>query len=115
MRPQALDPTRLHARFSEVEATTDIERVAVLALAVVEAGLEGLDTKTAEDLYRKLGLRMPLKWRSTFSNAAAKAYIYSAVRRETRSDEEGLSRAVPRLASNAIGGRDTLSEARGWN
>lgn len=80
LNPASLDPAHLHARFTEVNATTDIERVTVLAQAAVDAGMEGLDYETVSDLYRKLGLRMPGKWRSTFSNAQNRGYIYSVGR-----------------------------------
>jgi hypothetical protein len=93
LRPEALVPTRLHARFSEVNATTDIERVTVLAQAAVDAGMEGLDYDTVADLYRKLGLRMPGKWRSTFSNAQNRGYIYSVGRGKWKPTPAGYNLA----------------------
>jgi hypothetical protein len=91
--PEALDPAQLHARFSEVNATTDIERVTVLAQAAVDAGMEGLDYETVADLYRKLGLRMPGKWRSTFSNAQNRGYIYSVGRGKWKPTPAGYNLA----------------------
>lgn len=93
LRPEALEPARLHAQFSEVNATTDIERVTVLAQAAVDAGMEGLDYETVADLYRKLGLRMPGKWRSTFSNAQNRGYIYSVGRGKWKPTPAGYNLA----------------------
>lgn len=93
LSPDALDPTKLHARFSEVNATTDIERVTVLAQAAVDAGMDGLDYETVADLYKKLGLRMPGKWRSTFSNAQNRGYIYSVGRGKWKPTPAGYNLA----------------------
>lgn len=78
-RPRAsLDAAYINARLEEVGARTDVERVTVMAAAAVDAGLEGLDISTAEDLYRELALRIPGVWRSTFSNAQTRGYIRNA-------------------------------------
>jgi hypothetical protein len=110
LRPEALDPPRLHAQFSEVNATTDIERVTVLAQAAVDAGMEGLDYETVADLYRKLGLRMPGKWRSTFSNAQNRGYIYSVGRGKWKPTPAGYNLA--RLGEKKTAPRRSTRSAR---
>jgi hypothetical protein len=73
-----LIPGTVEARFEEVGARTDVERVAVMAYEAVRAGFPGIDVPTAENVYRELALRMPGVWRSTFSNAQTRGYIKSA-------------------------------------
>jgi hypothetical protein len=73
-----LNPAVVEARFQEVEARTDVERVAVMAHLAVDAGLPGIDQATAERLYRELALRMPGLWRATFSNAQTRGYVTNA-------------------------------------
>jgi hypothetical protein len=74
------DYQSIEARFEEVAARTDVERVTVLAQVALDAGLSGIDTETAENIYRELGLRMPGNWRSTFSNAQTRGYLRNAER-----------------------------------
>ena len=73
-----LDPNALLARMNEVGASSDIERVTVIAHEAVEAGLDGVDAPTVERLFTQLGLRTPPKLRATFSNAKQKGYLQSA-------------------------------------
>ncbi len=60
---------------SRVGATTDIERVTVMAYAAKEAGLGGIDYALAERLYDELGQPKPGKIRATFSNAKIRGYV----------------------------------------
>ena len=76
--PMPLNPAVVESRFQEVDARTDVERVAVMAQLAVDAGLPGIDQPTAERLYRELALRIPGLWRATFSNAHTRGYVTSA-------------------------------------
>jgi hypothetical protein len=58
-----------------VGATTDIERVAVLAQLAVEAGRPGIDAATADDLYEELGYPKPPRWSRTFFNAKQRNFV----------------------------------------
>lgn len=73
----ALSPRGLHDRLARVGATTDIERVTVIAQAAVEAGKEGLDYSTVDRLYVELGLRKPARWPKTFANAKTRNLVRS--------------------------------------
>lgn len=73
-----LDPKVLSARFTRVGATTDIERVTVIAQAGMEAGMDGVDFATASRVYDALALRKPAKWKAAFGNAKTKGYVQSA-------------------------------------
>lgn len=73
----ALNPRAVEARMKEVGASTDIDRVTVMAQAAVDAGLPGLDYPTVGRLYTALALRKPPTWRATFSNAKQRGYIES--------------------------------------
>lgn len=75
-----LDPRAIAESFERVGANTDIERLTVVAQASVEAGRDGLDYETLDQMYRELGLRRPRKWRPTFSNARNRGYIKNAAR-----------------------------------
>lgn len=70
-----LDVQELAARLTKVGATTDIERIAVLAQAAAEAGMEGLDYATVDRLFEELGQPKPPRWAKTFSNAKQRNYI----------------------------------------
>jgi hypothetical protein len=72
-----LDPRAILDRMTEVGASTDIERVTVMAHAATEAGIDGVDAPTVERIFTQLGLRTPPKLRATFSNAKQKGYIQS--------------------------------------
>jgi hypothetical protein len=72
-----VDVRVLDARLSEVNATTDIERVAVMAQAAVDAGLPSLDYQTADRLFEDLGLRKPAKMRAAFQNAKSRGLVRS--------------------------------------
>jgi hypothetical protein len=67
----------LHDRLREVGATTDIERVTVIAQAAVDAGKEAVDYSTVDRLYVELGLPKPARWAKTFSNAKARNLVRS--------------------------------------
>jgi hypothetical protein len=73
-----LDPKVLGDRLARVGATSDIERVTVIAQAGIEAGMDGMDFATAERIYDALALRKPAKWKAAFGNAKTKGYMQSA-------------------------------------
>jgi hypothetical protein len=79
-RSTGFDFPSIEARFQEIQARTDVERVTVMAQVAVDAGLPGLDLATAENVYRELGHRMPGNWRSTFSNAQTRGYLRNVER-----------------------------------
>jgi hypothetical protein len=64
-----LDSRNAALRIESVGATTDMERVTVLAQLAVEAGEDGLDYPTVDRLYTELGYRKPARFPKTFSNA----------------------------------------------
>jgi hypothetical protein len=73
-----LDIGALAHRLDEVDAKTDIERVAVMAWCAAQAGAPGLDSKLANRLYTELAIPKPGVWRSTFQNAKRRGYLKSA-------------------------------------
>jgi hypothetical protein len=75
-----LDPQALQARFSQVGASTDIERVTVIAQAAVEAGREGADFALADKTYVSLALAKPARWKVTFGNARTRGYLQNVGR-----------------------------------
>lgn len=72
-----LDPKHVAERLRSVGASTDIERVTVMAQLAVDAGRDGIDYATVERLYSDLGLRKPPRFTKTFSNAKTKNYVKS--------------------------------------
>jgi hypothetical protein len=74
----ALDPKAIAERFTRVGASTDIDRVTVIAQAAMEAGMDGVDFVTAERIYDALALRKPAKWKAAFGNAKSRGYVQSA-------------------------------------
>lgn len=75
-----LDPATLQARFSKVGASTDIERVTVIAQAAVESGREGADFALADKIYVALALAKPARWKVTFGNARTRGYLQNVGR-----------------------------------
>lgn len=75
-----LDPQALQTRFSQVGASTDIERVTVIAQAAVEAGREGADFALADKTYVSLALAKPARWKVTFGNARTRGYLQNVGR-----------------------------------
>lgn len=73
-------PRAVAERMQAVGATSDIERVAVLAQLAVEAGRPGIDATTADDLYEELGYPKPPRWSRTFFNAKQRNFVRSAGR-----------------------------------
>jgi hypothetical protein len=88
-RTATFDYATIEARFQEVQARTDVERITVIAQIAVDAGLPGLDVETAENIYRELGQRMPGNWRSTFSNAQTRGYLRNIERGVWRTTAAG--------------------------
>jgi hypothetical protein len=75
-----LDPATLQARFSKVGASTDIDRVTVIAQAAVEAKLDGANFELADSIYDALALAKPARWKVTFGNARTKGYLQNVGR-----------------------------------
>lgn len=71
----ALDARAIAEQFEKVGAKTDIERLAVIAQAAVEAGHDGLGYETVDRVFLEMGLKRPPKWRPTFSNARTRGYL----------------------------------------
>jgi hypothetical protein len=72
-----LDPQHVAERLKAVSASTDIERVTVMAQLAVEAGRDGIDYRTVEQLYGDLGLKKPPRFTKTFSNAKTRNLVKS--------------------------------------
>lgn len=72
-----LSARALHERLREVGATTDMERVTVIAQAALEAGREAIDYSTVDTLYVELGLPKPARWAKTFANAKSRNLVRS--------------------------------------
>jgi hypothetical protein len=70
-----LAPGYVAERLSMVGASSDIERVTVIAQLAVEAGMAGADYQLTERLYTDLGLRKPARFTKAVANAKAKKYI----------------------------------------
>jgi hypothetical protein len=67
-----LAPAQVLERLVSVGAANDQERVTVMGQLAVEAGKEGIDYPTLEELFQELGLRKPAQFPSkTLSNARA--------------------------------------------
>jgi hypothetical protein len=75
-----LDPAAVQARFSQVGASTDIERVTVIAQAAIEAGREGADFQLADQIYNALAIAKPARWKVTFGNARTRGYLQNVGR-----------------------------------
>lgn len=72
-----IDARSVLDKLQAVGATTDIERVTVMAVMAHDAGLPGIDYATVERLYVELGMPKPATLRATFSNAKQKGYVRS--------------------------------------
>lgn len=70
------DPRELSVRLERIDASSDIERMTVMAQHAVENGLEGLTTEVAQRWYTELGLPKPGVWSSTFGNAKQRGYLH---------------------------------------
>jgi hypothetical protein len=67
-----LSPGQVLARLQSVGAANDQERVTVMGQLAVEAGKDGIDYQTLQELFSELGLRKPAQFPSkTLSNARA--------------------------------------------
>lgn len=72
----SLEPSAVVARFEQVGARNDQERVTVIAQMAVEGGREGIDYDTLNQLYTELGLRKPAQFPSkTFANAKGSGLV----------------------------------------
>jgi hypothetical protein len=75
--PGSIDARLVADQLATVGASTDMERVTVMAHFAQEAGLGGVDYAMVDRLYTELGMRKPTKMRATFSNAKQKGYVRS--------------------------------------
>lgn len=74
---ETIDPRAVALRLEQIGASSDMERVAVLAQAAVDAGLVGIDSDTASKLYTEMGIPKPARFAKTFSNAGTRGLIRS--------------------------------------
>jgi hypothetical protein len=70
-----LDPAYVAERLSMVGASTDIDRLTVIAQLAVEAGMAGADYETAERLYNELGFRKPSRFTKAVANAKSRKLV----------------------------------------
>jgi hypothetical protein len=73
----AISPRAIAARIEQLGATTDIDRVTIVAQAAVDAGFEGIDYDTIEDLYTAMGIPKPARFAKAFSNAKTRGLVKS--------------------------------------
>lgn len=76
-KPQSgeIDARALHERMESVGATTDIDRVTVIAQAALDAGLEGVHAELGDRVYTELGIPKPSRWAKAFSNAKSRGLL----------------------------------------
>jgi hypothetical protein len=72
-----IDPRAVYARWAQVGANTEIERVTVVAQAAVDAGLGGIDYKTIDGLYDDVGQPKPPRFPKAFFNAKERGFLRS--------------------------------------
>ncbi len=72
-----IDARAVSARVAHLQATTDIERVTIIAQAAIDAGLDGIDYDTIEGLYGDLGIPKPARFAKAFSNAKQRGLVKS--------------------------------------
>jgi hypothetical protein len=70
-----IDVRKLAEDLERIGASSDIERVTVIAHAAGQAGMEGIDYSTMNRLYDELGYPKPPRWPKPFSNAKARGLV----------------------------------------
>jgi hypothetical protein len=65
------------SRIEQLAASTDIERVTIIAQAALDAGLDGIDYDTIEVLYSDMGVPKPARFAKAFSNAKQRGLVKS--------------------------------------
>lgn len=76
-RDSVIDAKAVYARWTEVGASTEIERVTIVAQAAIDAGLEGIDYKTIDRIYDDVGQPKPPRFPKAFFNAKEKGFLRS--------------------------------------
>jgi hypothetical protein len=71
----SLEPAFVAERLNMVGASTDIDRVTVIAQLAVEAGMAGADYQLAERLYTELGFRKPSRFTKAVANAKSRNLV----------------------------------------
>ena len=74
----AIRPQGVAERMRAVGASSDVERVTVMAQLAVEAGRDGIDYPEVNRLFEALGERKPANLRQTFANAKRSGFVRSA-------------------------------------
>jgi hypothetical protein len=74
---KVIDAHAVAAHIADIGATSDIDRVTVIAHAALEAGMEGIDYPTIEKLYDDMGLPKPTRFAKAFSNAKTRGLVKS--------------------------------------
>ncbi len=74
---QVIDAHAVAAHMESIGATSDIDRVTVIAHAALEAGLEGIDYATIDKLYGEMGFAKPARFAKAFSNAKTRGLVRS--------------------------------------
>jgi hypothetical protein len=90
----SLDPKSLAKQLEKVGATTHIQRVTVMSQAAIDAGMEGLDFTTVEQLYKNLGVAKPGSWKATFSNARTAGLVQNVGRGKWKPTTKGENYAL---------------------
>jgi hypothetical protein len=72
-----IDARAVEAQLTRVGASSEIERVTVIAHAAVEAGLDGIDYPTIARLYDDMGIPKPPRFPKAFSNAKERGLVKS--------------------------------------
>lgn len=72
-----IDPRAVASRIAFLNASTDIERVTIIAQAAIDAGLEGIDYATIPRIYDDMGLPKPPRFPKAFSNAKGRGLVKS--------------------------------------
>lgn len=73
-----IDPRLLADTMERVKAKTDIDRVTVIAQAAVDAGLDGVTAKVAEEMYDQIGVPKPARMGRALFNAKERGFLRSA-------------------------------------
>lgn len=95
----------LEEAMDRVGASTDVERVTVIAYLVVRSTGDGLSEEAAAQAYTELGLPRPGRWRSTFGNARMRGYLYKSADgwRPTPAGENFATHGIRRAAGQRRG------------
>jgi hypothetical protein len=110
-----LEPAYVAERLNMVGASTDIDRVTVIAQLAVEAGMAGADYQVTERLYNELGFRKPSRFTKAVANAKSRKLVRTVgqgIWKPTYLGEnyaKGLGRGTREPAHRRSGQRPALS------